>query len=88
MKQSSVHYNNNVESNRVADVNTLEQAKQYCLDECDGYESVCNGDTEYEHRATTKHYEVFDGDPYVLDEDGDVVDFKEPVYETGCYYID
>lgn len=24
----------------------------------------------------------------LLDEDGDVVDFKEPVYETGCYYID
>lgn len=88
MKQFRVYYNNNVESNQVADFNTLEQAKQHCLDECDGYESVCNRDTEYEHRATTKHYEVFDGDPYVLDEDGDVVDFKEPVYETGCYYID
>lgn len=25
--------------------------------------------------------------PMLLDEDGDVVDFKEPVYETGCYYI-
>lgn len=87
MKRFIVFYNNNVESNQVADFDTLEQAKQYCTEECKGYEPVCDGDTEYEHRATTKHYEVFDGDPRILDEDGDVVDFNDPVYVTGSYYI-
>ena len=31
---------------------------------------------------------VFDGYKEILDEDGDVVDFKNPVYETEQFYCD
>jgi hypothetical protein len=87
MKQFRVFYCNNVESTQVADFDTLEQAKQYCAEECKGYEPVRDGDTEYEHHASSKFYEVYDGDPRIFDEDGDLEDFKNPIYRTDCFYV-
>lgn len=38
-------------------------------------------------RSNNFHYEVYDGVKEILDEDGDVVDFKDPVYMTKQYYL-
>lgn len=87
MKQFKVYWNNTVEINLVADFDTLDEAKQYCTDNTKGYDEIGDKDNCWECRSNNFHYEVYDGEKEILDEDGDVVDFKEPVYMTKQYYL-
>lgn len=87
IKKYSVYYNNNVECNKVAEFDTLDEAKAYCVENTKDYDEIGDGDNCYEGRSNNFHYEVYEGDSYViLDEDGDVADFKTPVYQTEQYY--
>ena len=88
MKKYQIYYNNTVEINNVAEFETLDEAKQYCTENTKGYDKVCDNDNCWEGRSNNFHYEVFDGYKEILDEDGDVVDFKNPVYETDQFYCD
>ena len=87
MKQFKVYWNNTVEINLVADFDTLDEAKQYCTDNTKGYDEIGDKDNCWEGRGNNFHYEVYEGDYEIKDEDGDVVDFKEPVYVTKQYYL-
>lgn len=83
----SVYYNNNVECNKVAEFDTLDEAKAYCVENTKGHDEIGDGDNCYEGRSNNFHYEVYEGDSYViLDEDSDVADLKTPVYQTEQYY--
>nr|DAH36510.1 MAG TPA: ETC complex I subunit conserved region [Caudoviricetes sp.] len=83
----SVYYNNNVECNHVAEFDTLDEAKAYCVANTKDYDEIGEGDNCYEGRSNNFHYEVYEGDSDVfLDEDGDVADLKTPVYQTEQYY--
>lgn len=83
----SVYYNMNVECNKVAEFDTLDEAKAYCVENTKDYDAIGDGDNCYEGRSNNFHYEVYEGDSYViLDEDGDVADLKTPVYQTEQYY--
>ena len=87
MKKYSVYWNNNVECNKVAEFATLDDAKAYCTEKKKGYDEVCAGDNRYEGRSNNFRYEVYEGDNYIiLDEDGDVAEFKNTVYETEQFY--
>ena len=88
MKQFKVYWNNNVEINLVADFDTLDEAKQYCTENTKGYDGIGDKDNCWEGCSNNFHYEVYDGVKEILDEDGDVVDFKDPVYETEQFYCD
>ena len=87
MKKYQIYYNNTVEINNVAELDTLDEAKQYCTDNTKGYDEIGDKDNCWEGRSNNLHYEVYDGEKEILDEDGDVVDFKEPVYMTKQYYL-
>ena len=87
MKKYQIYYNNTVEINNVAEFATLDEAKQYCTDNTKGYDEIGDNDNFWEGRSNNFHYEVYDGEKEILDEDGDVVDFKEPVYMTKQYYL-
>ena len=87
MKKYQIYYNNTVEINNVAEFDTLDEAKQYCTDNTKGYDEIGDKDNCWEGRSNNLHYEVYDGEKEILDEDGDVVDFKEPVYMTKQYYL-
>lgn len=76
MKQFKVYWNNTVEINLVADFDTLDEAKQYCTDNTKGYDEIGDKDNCWEGRSNNFHYEVYDGEKEILDEDGDVVDFR------------
>ena len=83
----SVYYNNNVEMNKVAEFDTLEEAKAYCVENTKGYDEIGDGDNCYEGRSNNFRYEAYEGDSYVvLDEDNEVSDFKDCVYQTEQYY--
>ena len=88
MKKYQIYYNNTVEINNVAEFDTLDEAKQYCTGNTKWYDKVCDNDNCWEGCSNNFHYEVFDGYKEILDEDGDVVDFKNPVYETEQFYCD
>ena len=88
MKKYQIYYNNTVEINNVAEFDTLEQAMVYCNENTKGYDPVFAEDNCWEGRSNNFHYEVYDGVKEILDEDGDVVDFKDPVYETAKLYCD
>ena len=88
MKKYQIYYNNTVEINNVAEFDTLDEAKQYCAENTKGYDKVCANDNCWEGYNNNFHYEVFDGYKEILDEDGDVVDLKNPVYETEQFYCD
>lgn len=83
-----IYYNNNVEVNKVAEANTLDEAKDYCTENTKGHDEIGGNDNCWEGRGNNFHYEVYDGDKEILDKDGDVVDFNEPVYETKQFYCD
>lgn len=34
------------------------------------------------------HYELYDGSPEIHDEDGEVVDWAEPIFESKAFYHD
>ena len=89
MKKYQVYKNRNVEFTKVAEVaefDTLEEAKVYCSNGTQGYVPVCDGDNNYEGRGNNFRYEVYDGEPVIIDENGYVVGMKESVYETDWYY--
>lgn len=91
-KRFTIWYNNNVECTKVAEFDTLDEAKEYCKAETIGYDEVADGDNGYDGRSNNFRYEVYEGEPVVelLDEDGDVCDektiFKKPVFQTKQYY--
>lgn len=87
MKKYQIYYNNTVEINNVAEFDTLDEAKQYCTDNTKWYDEIGDKDNCWEGRSNNFHYEVYDGEKEILDEDGDIVDFKEPVYMTKQYYL-
>lgn len=86
MKKYQVYYNRNVEIRNVAEFDTLEEAKSYCDKNAQGYEPVCDEDNNYDGRGNNFRYEVYEGDPVNIDEDGEIIDQKESVYETPLYY--
>lgn len=86
MKNFSVYYRTNVESVMVAEFDTLADAVAYCDEETKGCELVADGDNRYENHNISFSYEVFEGNPLELDEDGDVTGLKNPTYETELYY--
>ena len=88
MKKYQIYYNNTVEINNVAEFDTLDEAKQYCIENTKGYDKVCDNDNCWEGCGNNFHYEVYDGEKEILDEDGDVGDFNEPVYMTNQFYCD
>lgn len=83
-----IYYNNNVEVNKVAEANTLDEAKAYCTENTKGKDEIGDNDNCWEGRSNNFHYEVYDGDKEILDEDGDVVDINDPVYETSQFYCE
>ena len=82
----SVYYNRNVESCQVAEFDTMEEAVAYCERETAGYTEVGTNDNCYEGRGNNFAYEVYEGDPIILDEDGDIAEEKDCVYRTKQYY--
>ena len=82
MKRFKVYWNIIVENNMVADFDTLAEAKHFCKENTKGL-IKCEGD--YERGGDNFCYEVYDGEKDILDEDGNVVDFHEPVYETEVF---
>ena len=82
----SVYYDRNVESCQVAEFDTLEEAVAYCERETAGYTEVGPNDNCYEGRGNNFAYEVYEGDPIILDEDGDIAEAKDCVYRTKQYY--
>lgn len=90
----TVWLDNNVESNKVAEFETLQEAKEYCDGETAGRVNVDDRDNDYESHGNNFHLEVYEGEPidFVYDEDGEVGDekatYKEPVYQTRQYYCD
>lgn len=84
----SVYYNNNVKSNKVAEFDSLEGARAYCAKNTKGCDEVCAEDNCYEHNNNF-WYEVYKGeDCAIYDEDGEVADLKQTVYETERFYYD
>ena len=88
MKRFKIYWNNTVETNLVADFDTLEEAKAYCEGNIKEYDPVEDCDNSWEGRSNNFHYEIYDGEKEILDEDGYVVDFNEPVYMTNQFYSD
>ena len=84
----SVYYDRNVESFQVAEFDTLEEAVAYCQRETAGYTEVGPNDNCYEGRGNNFAYEVYEGDPIILDEDGDISEAKECVFRTKQYYCE
>ena len=82
----SVYYDRNVESCQVAEFDTLEEAVAYCERETAGYTEVGPNDNCYEGRGNNFAYEFYEGDPIILDEDGDIAQTKDCVYRTKQYY--
>lgn len=85
---NKVYWNINVEFNEVAEFDNLDEAKQYCEENTREYEEVGDNDNYYEGRSNNFCYEVYEGDYAITDEDGDVVDFKDPVFCTNRFYCD
>lgn len=86
MKNFKVYYVTNVENTEMAAFNTLEEAKSYCAEETRGCEPVSDNDNRADDQNISFCFEVYDGDPIVLDEDGDVVETKNPTYTTDWFY--
>lgn len=82
----TVYYNCPVESFEVERFETLEEAKAFCNREVEGLEELDYNDTDCESRNTNHWYEVYDGEMFEVDEDGDIVGDKDPVFVTKRYY--
>lgn len=83
-----VWYNNNVESFKIAEFDTLEKAKNYCKEEVKGYKTVGRYDNDYEGKGNNFRFEIYEGEPIITDEDGNIIETKDSVYETQRYYKD
>lgn len=85
----SVYINFNVEVNKVAEFGSLDEAKAYCAENTEGRCEVCAEDNCYIGRSNNFKYEVYEGeDCGIYDEEGNVIDLKQPVYETELFYFD
>ena len=80
---------------KVAEFDTLQEAKEYCDGETAGRDEVDDRDNDWESNANNFHYEVYEGEliDFVYDEDGEVDDEKtnfdkEPIYQTKQFYFD
>lgn len=87
MKQ--IYYNDEVNPNKcVHTCNTLEEAKEWISHELKGRTMVdddhqCTDDVMTSSK--TALYEVFDGEPILLDEDGEPI-LAEPIYVSDYFY--
>ncbi len=81
----TVWYNNNVENNKVAEFEALDEAKAYCNDNTEGYDEVADGDNDYEGRSNNFRYEVYEGEPIETASDGEDI-IKDAIYQTKQYY--
>lgn len=86
MKRFTVYTNNNLKINKVAEFDTIEEARGFCVKMTEDCDLVLPGDNNWEARGNNFHCEVFDGEPIEVKE-GDITDLKEPVYQTKQYYI-
>ena len=82
----TIYYSCPVESFEVAKFETLEEAKAYCEKEVQGLEELNESDTDCESRNTNHWYEVYDGEMFEVDEDGEIVRDKDPIFVTKRYY--
>jgi len=82
----TIYYSCPVETFEVAKFETLEEAKAFCNREVEGLEELDYNDTDCESRNTNHWYEVYDGEMFEVDEDGDIVGDKDPVFVTKRYY--
>ena len=69
---------------------SLEDAKDWISHELNGYTMVdadhpCSEDVYY--TSATAKYQVYDGDPVILRDDG-YEEFHDPVYESPYFYTD
>jgi hypothetical protein len=84
----NIYYNDGVNpSECVHTCSTLKDAKEWIIRELKEFTMVddehpCSDDV-YESSHTAK-YEVYDGDPIIIKEDGETESF-DPVYES-CYF--
>ncbi|WP_296091135.1 hypothetical protein [uncultured Alloprevotella sp.] len=60
--------------------------KETCNREVEGLEELDYNDTDCESRNTNHWYEVYDGEMFEVDEEGDIVGDKDPVFVTKRYY--
>lgn len=81
----SLYYNNNVEHIRIGECYTLEEAKEICKRETQGYIEVGEDDNDYENRSRKFCVEVYEGKSCINFKDADI---NEPIFQTPRYYID
>ncbi|WP_315170224.1 hypothetical protein [Alloprevotella tannerae] len=82
----TVYYNCPVEIFEVAKFETLEEAKAYCEKEVQGLEEIYDNDTDCDSSNTNHCYEVYDGEMFEVDEDGEIIEDNEPIFVTKRYY--
>lgn len=82
----TIYYSCPVESFEVAKFETLEEAKAYCEKEVQGLEELNESDTDCESRSTNHWYEVYEGEMFEVDEDGEIIEDNEPIFVTKRYY--
>lgn len=87
MKKYQVYHDRNVEWTNVAEFDTLEEAKDYCDKGTQGFNRVSDKDNDFEGRGNNFCYKVYEGEPVVLDDAGDVMLLNNSVYETQWYYL-
>lgn len=86
MQKYTVYLDTNVQSTKMAEFDTLEQAKAYCDSETKGHDEVADTDNAYEGRGNNFAYEVYHGEPVeVIDGEPSP---KPSVYRTRQYYFD
>lgn len=76
-----VYIDNNVEFKKLAQFETLDEAKKYCNLYVKGDTLVDDEDNDYEGRGNNYHLEVYEDGP--VDEEKNL---KDTVYETERYY--
>ena len=86
MNKYKIYRNTNVLMENVSEFDNLGEAVLYCIENTEGYDPVCDGDNNYEGCGNNFRYEIYEGHPIVIDENGDATDMKESVYETQWYY--
>lgn len=87
----NIYYNDGVNpSECVHTCNTLEEAEAWVAEQLKGYTLV---DAYYMSTedvltsAKTAQYQVYDGEPIAINEDGES-NLTNPVYESNCFYTE
>ena len=57
----------------------LSKNENYCNENTKGYDPVCDKDNCYEGRGNNFRYEVYEDEPYIINECGEIIDQKESV---------